>query len=65
MNFLHRQYKQKLLKMGGSKLTEIRTALALQMELNNVTCTKYGYGYAKGIHFRMTEVKQVVNENEQ
>ena len=26
------------------------------MELNNIICTKYGYGYVKGIHCRMTAI---------
>ena len=50
---MNRQYFAK--KWEEVNLTKIKTALVLQMELNNKICTKYGYGYVKGIHCRMTE----------
>ena len=30
------------------------------MELNNVICTKYGYGYVYGIHCRMTNLTRTL-----
>ena len=33
------------------------------MELNNVICSKYGHGYVKGIHCRMTKLNETANKN--